>query len=52
MFILCTLLSHNCLGNYYAEEKFGMLNFQLSKFLLSHLPLKISHTDEQAYFLK
>lgn len=28
---VCALLSHNCLGNYNAEEKFDMLNFQLSK---------------------
>lgn len=43
MFVLCTLLSHNCLGNYYAEEKFDMLNFQLSKFLLNPMPLKKFH---------
>lgn len=50
-FVVCTLLSHNCPGNYYAEEIFDMLYFQLSKFFLSNLSLKISDKGEKAYFL-
>lgn len=50
MFVLCTLLSYSCLSNYYAEENFDMLHFQLSKFCFSHLLLKILCKDEKAYF--